>query len=39
MGGLRRKFMENSLITTNYRSSEIRDDKKKSNVKEWISFF
>lgn len=36
---LRRKYMENQLITTQYRSSSIATEQNVSRVKNWISFF
>lgn len=36
---LRRKYMENQLITTQYRSSSITTEQNVSRVKNWISFF
>ena len=36
---LRRKYMENQLITTQYRSSSIATEQNVSRVKKWISFF
>ena len=39
-GALRRKFMENHLITTNYRSSFKKPDKEKEeNVIHWCTLF
>lgn len=39
LGGLRRQFMENELITTTSRSTSVASETKKDNVKKWISFF
>ena len=39
MGGLRRKFMGNHLITTQYTSSQISSEEKEQNIIEWITFF
>ena len=39
MGGLRRKFMSNHLITTEYTGSHIPSEEKEQNVIEWITFF
>lgn len=36
---LRRKYMENQLITTQYRSSSIATEQNVLRVKNWISFF
>lgn len=38
MGGLRRKFLETQLITTEARSSTIVDENT-DNVRDWITFF
>lgn len=38
MGGLRRKFLETQLITTNARSNQINGTNV-GNAKEWITFF
>ena len=39
MGGLRRQFLESELITTNVRTSDMTNEKRKNNVKKWVSFF
>lgn len=39
MGGLRRKFMGNHLITTQYTSSQISSEEKEQNIIEWVTFF
>lgn len=39
MGGLRRRFMSNHLITTEYTGSHISSEEKEQNVIEWITFF
>lgn len=39
MGGLRRKFMGNHLITTQYTSSQISNEEKEQNIIEWVTFF
>jgi len=38
MGGLRRKFLESQLITTEKRTSEIEMEKIDHAI-EWITFF
>lgn len=38
MGGLRRKFLETQLITTEARNSMITDENT-DNVRDWITFF
>lgn len=38
MGGLRRKFLETHLITTEARNS-MMVDKNTDNVRDWITFF
>lgn len=38
LSGVRRKFMENELITTEYRSTRITDRDKIDNAKKWITF-
>lgn len=39
LAGLRRRFMENELITTTLRSTSMAVKGEKDNVKKWISFF
>lgn len=40
MGGLRRQFMENNLITTQLRSShKLTSQEKEDNIIEWITLF
>lgn len=38
LGGLRRKFMGNHLITTEYEGQNI-SSKKEENIIHWVTFF
>lgn len=38
MGGLRRSFMNNHLITTSYNGQNILSDKEE-NIIHWVTFF
>lgn len=39
LGGLRRKFMGNHLITTEAQNNKITDRQKEDNVIEWLTFY
>ena len=39
MGGLRRKFMSNHLITTEVWSGKSKSEEKEQNVIEWLTLF
>lgn len=38
LGGLRRKFMSNHLITTEYEEQDI-SSQKEENIIHWVTFF
>ena len=38
LGGLRRKFMSNHLITTEYEGQDI-SSQKEDNIIHWVTFF
>lgn len=39
LGGLRRKFMGNHLITTQYEGKSISSSEKEENIIHWVTFF
>lgn len=39
MGGLRRKFLGNHLITAKVKENAMKDAKKEENVIEWLTLF
>lgn len=38
LGGIRRKFMDNHLITTEYESQDVSSSKEE-NIIEWLTLF
>lgn len=38
LGGIRRKFMSNHLITTEYESQDVSSNKEE-NIIEWLTLF
>ena len=39
MGGLRRKFLGNHLITVKVKENAMKDAKKEENAIEWLTLF
>lgn len=39
MGGLRRKFLGNHLITTKVKENAMKDAQKEENAIEWLTLF